>query len=238
LIRQAADAAPQKTEPVHNSQVKPSTRLGRDMQWYVYLITIPAVLFLVQIAVELFGQPIQTILRIRQQALERLLAFHRMKLPRPRETAVSSQQIREHDWAARNVRQAQLTFADLGSQLVAFSEAEPTTCTLMRLCGLDIVLAGHELIKLSQVYAAAKSDSDELRLAIEDTHHAVSYALALSRPRSGGDELTKIQLEPMYLRDAASSRHRKRPPGQPRAVPRHAPARARPAANPVRRFAR
>jgi hypothetical protein len=33
----------------------PSTRLGRDMQWYVYLITIPAVFLLVQIAVELFG---------------------------------------------------------------------------------------------------------------------------------------------------------------------------------------
>ena len=31
------------------------------MQWYVYLITIPAVFFLVQIAVELFGKPILTI---------------------------------------------------------------------------------------------------------------------------------------------------------------------------------
>jgi hypothetical protein len=208
------------------------------MQWYVYLITIPAVFFLVQIAVELFGQPIRTILRLRQQALERLLAFHGMKLPRPRETAVSSQQIREHDWAARNVRQAQLTFADLGTQLVGFSETETTTCALMKLCGVDIVLAGHELIKLSHVYAVAKSDSGELRQAIEDAHHAASCALALSRPRSGGDELTKIRLEPMYLRDAASSRHRKRPPAQPRAAPRRPPARARPAANPVRRFAR
>src|SRR5579862_3855050 len=189
------------------------------MQWYVYLITIPAVFFLVQIAVELFGRPVQTILRIRQQALERLLAYRDMKLPRPRETAVSSQQIREHDWAARNVRQAHLTFADLGSQLVAFSETEPTTCALMKQCGLDIVLAGHELIKLSLVYAATKSDSGELRRAIEDAHRAAGYALALSRPRSGGDALTKIRLEPIYLRNAASVRHRKRPPGQPRAVP-------------------
>ena len=208
------------------------------MQWYVYLITIPAGLFLVQIAVELFGQPIRTIFRLRQQALERLLAFRGMKLPRPRETAVSSQQIREHDWAARNVRQAHLTFAELGTQLVAFGETEATTCALMRLCGMDIVLAGHELMKLAQVYASARSDSGELRQAIEEAHHAASCALVLSRPRSGGDELTKIRLEPMYLRDAAPSRQRKRTPGQPRAVPHRSPARARPAANPVRRFAR
>src|SRR6201996_121494 len=133
------------------------------MQWYVYLITIPAVFFLVQIAVELFGQPIRTILRLRQQALERLLALQGMKLPRPRETAVSSQQIREHDWAARNVRQAQLTFADLGTQLVAFSEDEPTVRNLLVLCGLDIARAGHELANLSLLYATTKVDGDKLR---------------------------------------------------------------------------
>ena len=86
------------------------------MQWYVYLIMIPAAFFLGQIAIELLGQPIQAILRLRQQALERLLAFRDVTLPMPRETAVSSQQIREHDWAARNVRQAQLTFGDLGAR--------------------------------------------------------------------------------------------------------------------------
>ena len=103
---------------------------------------------------------------------------------------------------------------------------------------MDIVLAGNELIKLSQVYAAAKSDSGELRQAIEGARIAASYALAPSRPRSGGDELTKIRLEPMYLRDAAPSRYRNRPPGQLRAVPRRTPARARPSADPVKRFAR
>ena len=238
MTGQAADESAAENRASHNFQVEPSTRLGRDMQWYVYLITIPAVFFLVQIAVELFGQPIRTILSLRQQALERLLAFHDMKLPRPRETAVSSQQIREHDCAARNVRQAHITFAELGTQLVAFGETEPATCALVRLCGVDIVLAGYKLIKLAQVYAAARSDSGELRRAIEEAHHAVSSALTPSRPRSGGDKLTKIRLEPMYLRDAMSSRHRKRPPGQPRAVPRRAPARARPAANPVRQLAR
>ena len=60
------------------------------MVWYVFLITIPAVFFLGQIAVELIGRPIQTIFRLRQDVLERLLAFRNVSLPRPRETAVSS----------------------------------------------------------------------------------------------------------------------------------------------------
>ena len=191
------------------------------MQWYVYLIMIPAVFFVGQIAVELFGQPVQAILQLRQLALERLLAFRDMPLPRPRETAVSSQQIREHDWAARNVRQAQLTFADLGARLVAFSETERTICALMTLCGLDIALAGHELANLSHVYAVTKCASDDARRAIEEAHHAAGDALTVSRWGSGGDGLTKIRLEPMYLRDMPS--RRRRPPlGRPGGVARRA----------------
>ena len=57
------------------------------MQWYVYLIMIPAALFLGQIAIELLGQPIQAILRLRHRALERLLAFRDVALPKPRETS-------------------------------------------------------------------------------------------------------------------------------------------------------
>jgi len=181
------------------------------MQWYVYLIMIPAVFFLGQITVELFGQPLQAILQLRQQVLERLLAFRDITLPKPRETAVSSQQIREHDWAVRNVRQAQVTFSDLGARLVALSETERTICALMTFCGLDVALAGHELIKLSQAYAVAKCDSEAARGTIEDAHHAASCALTVSRRRSGGDRLTKIRLEPMYLRDTPSRRRQQRP---------------------------
>src|SRR5579864_3329053 len=148
------------------------------MQWCVYLMTIPAVYFLGQVTLELIGRPIQTILRLRRRALERMLAFRNMQLPGPRELAVSSRQIREYDQAARNVRQAQRTLADLGSQLLAFSESEPTIRVLMALCGLDPVLAGHELINLAEVYAAAKPDSDEFRHAIEKARQATLTALA------------------------------------------------------------
>ena len=207
------------------------------MQWCVYLITIPAVYFLGQVTLELIGRPIQTILQLRRQALERMLAFRNMRLPGPRELAVSSRQIRDHDEAARNVRQAQHTFAGLGAQLLSFGENEPTVRALMALCGLDTVLAGYELINLAEAYATAKTDGDEFRHAIEKARQATMNALAASRPLSG-DRLIKIRLEPMCLRDAASSRPRKSPPGRPRAAPRRVRSRAHPAAGPSKQFAR
>jgi hypothetical protein len=192
-------------------------------------------LFLGQVAVELMGRPVQTIFRLRRQVLERLLAFRDMKLPRPRETAVSSQQIREHSWAAQNVRQAQRTFLDLGGQLVAFNETEPTICSLVTFCGIDIVLAGNELINLAHVYAAAKSDSGKARRAIEEAHHAANRALAVSRWRSGNDKLTNIRIEPMRL-PSTPSRQRQRSLGPPRTTARRVPARARPASRPAARY--
>jgi hypothetical protein len=208
------------------ANVEPSTRLGRDMQWYVYLITISAVLFLGRVTVELIGRPIQTILRLRHRALERMLAFRNMQLPGPRELAVSSRDIRKYDQASRNVRQAERTFAELGAQLLAFGESEPTVRTLMALCGLDAVLAGHGLINLAEIYAAAKIDSNELRRAIKEAHQATMTALAGSR-RLSGDGLISIRLEPMNLRDAASSRDRKRPIPRHRAVSRRAQPRVK-----------
>ena len=207
------------------------------MQWYVYLITISAVVFLGRVSVELIGRPMRTILRLRHVALERMLAFRNIQLPGPRELAVSSSEIRKYDQASQNVRQAGRTFAALGVQLLAFGESEPTVCILMTLCGLDVLLAGHELINLADSYAAAKIDSDEHRRAIKEAHQATTIALAASR-RLSGDGLISIRLEPMNLRDAASSRHRKRPIGRHRVVSRRAQPRVKSASIPATRFAR
>jgi hypothetical protein len=207
------------------------------MQWYVYLITISAVVFLGRVSVELIGRPIRTILRLRHVALERMLAFRNMQLPGPRELAVSSSEIRKYDQASQNVRQAARTFAALGVQLLAFGESEPTVCILMALCGLDVLLAGHELINLADCYAAAKIDSDEHRRAIKEAHQATTIALAASR-RLSGDGLISIRLEPMNLRDAAPSGYRKRPIGRHRAVLSRAQPRIKSTSIPAARFAR
>jgi hypothetical protein len=171
------------------------------MQWYVYLITIPAVALLGQVAVEFISRPIRKIFRLRREALQQMLSFESVSLPRPRELAISSQEIRAYDQAVRNAREAQRAFSDLGAQLLALAESEPTIRILMGLFGLNIVLAGHELINLSDVYATAKTDSDELRHEIAKALYATGTALAVFR-RLPRNDLTKIRLEPMCLRGA------------------------------------
>jgi hypothetical protein len=191
------------------------TQLGRGMQWYVYLITIPTATFLGQIAVELVGRPIRNIARLRRTILEQMLTFRNISLPKPRELAISSRQIREYDAAVKNVRAARRTFRDLGTDLLAFSENEPAIRKLTASLGMNIAQAGYELINLSEIYSLAKTDSDELRRDIERGFRAVSAALMASRDPSR-DDLIKIHLEPMYLRDGASPRKRTKPLGWPR----------------------
>lgn len=191
------------------------------MQWYLYLITIPTVAFLVQIAVELVGRPIRKIILLRRTALDRMLSFRNISLPRPRELAISSRQIREYDHAVQNVRAARRTFRNLGARLLAFSENEPAVRKVMASLGMNIAQAGRELINLSEIYSSAKTDSDELRRDIQKAFRAVSAALAASRHPSR-DDLIKIRLEPMYLRDLASTRKRNKTLGQSRPASLHA----------------
>jgi hypothetical protein len=197
------------------------------MQWYVYLITILTAAFLGQIAVELVGRPIRKIFRLRHTALERMLHFRTTSLPKPRELAISSRQIHEYDHAVKNVRAAQRTFRDLGAQLLAFGENELAISKVMASLGVNIAQAGHELISLSEIYALAKTDSEELRRDIEETFRAISAALAASR-HSSCDDLIKIRLEPMYLRHVAFPRKRNKPHGQPRTASLHAEKAQRP----------
>lgn len=179
------------------------------MQWYVYLVTISAAAFLSQVAVELVKRPVLTILRLRRTALGRMLAFSRASLPKPRELAITSLEIREYDQAVRNAKDAQRTFRDLGVRLLLLSETEAAIRTLMRLLGLDIERAGRELIHLSELYASATADSEELRRAIAKSVLSTCAALAAYRDRSR-DNLVKLQVEPMNLLRAEYSGQRLR----------------------------
>ena len=172
------------------------------MQWYVYLISIPAGIVLGQLALALINRPIATVFSLRRHALERMLFFKRAGLPKPRELAVSSQDIRAYNQAVINQREARRTFADLGAQLLALSESEPTLRLILTLFGLSIVRAGQELINLSEVYAMTKTDNTELRYEIERATIATRASLTISRNPSRHD-LMKIRLEPMYLCDAS-----------------------------------
>jgi hypothetical protein len=177
------------------------------MQWYVYLVTVSAVAFWGQVAAELISRPIRTTLRLRRRALEWMLAFCRTSLPQPRELAMSSLQIREYNQAVRNVTEAQRIFRDLGVQLLAISESEPAVRTVMGLIGLNIDSAGQKLIALSDVYAKATTDSEELRREIATAVLDARSSLAVSRDRSRNN-LMKVQVEPMNLFRAGYARQR------------------------------
>jgi hypothetical protein len=172
------------------------------MQWYIYLVTIAATTFLARFAAGLLSGPIKTAFYLRRESLARVASFRNMSLPRPRELAITSQEIRDYDRAIQNLRNAQHIFADLGARFLAFSESEPTISNLMMMFGLDTERAGEELIGLSQVYATTRIDTSEGRYEIEEALRSTNIALRVSRCHSG-DELTRIRLEPIYLRDAA-----------------------------------
>jgi hypothetical protein len=196
------------------------------MQWYVYLVAFLSAAFLGQIAVELVGRPLRTVFGLRRRALKRTLSIQNISLPIPREFATSSRLINEYDHAVRNIRTAERIFSDLGARFLAFSESEPNIRILVALFGLDMVRAGHALINLSAVYAIAKTDSDEIRHAIEQALQAANTALAASR-RPSGDDLIKIRPEPINLPTPAYPRQRNRPLRRPRMVSPQASPRAR-----------
>ena len=168
------------------------------MQWYVYLVTVSALAFWGQIAAEFVSRPIRNIFRLRRQAIEALLASSKTSLPKPRELAASSQQIREYNEAVRNVAEAQRIFRDLGVQLLVTGESEPAVRTLVGLVGLNLDRAGEKLIALSDIYAKATIDSEPLRRELATALLDTRDALAVFRDRSA-DNLMKVRVEPMNL---------------------------------------
>jgi hypothetical protein len=203
------------------------------MQWYIYPLSAFAIVFLGFTLFELIGRPIRSVLDLRRRALARMLAFENMALPRPRELAISSQAIHEYDLAVRNLRQAQYTFHDLGSQLLALGESEPSFRILLAFFGFNIARAGRALIHLSQAYAMAKVDCEEVRHAIGQAAGAAGTALLVSR-RCSRNAMIKFRLEPMHLREMAYRGNRGRL-GRPPVVPRHAARGLRPIRQPVTR---
>jgi hypothetical protein len=166
------------------------------MQWYVYLVTISATAYLGQVAVELVKRPVLTILRLRRTALGRMIAFSKISLPKPREMAVSSLEIRQYNQAVRNAKDAQRTFRDLGVRLLLLSETESAIRAVMKSLGLDIGRAGQELIHLSEIYATAMTDSEQLRREIAKSVLRTCAALAAYRDHSRNN-LVSLQVEPM-----------------------------------------
>src|ERR1700760_1368143 len=110
------------------------------MQWYIDLITITATAFLLKLASGLISGPIRTACNLRRESLARIAAFQSLRLPLPREFAITAREIREYDQAVQNLRYAQRVFAGLGAQFLSLREREPTVCNLMKMASLDIAV--------------------------------------------------------------------------------------------------
>ena len=174
------------------------------MQWYVFLITISATAVLGWVALELLGRPIRAFFELRRKVLEQLLVLGNIALPKPRETAVSSRDIREYDQAVRNVREAQRVFRDLGSQLLAFGENEPAARNALVAMGLNLVAAGSGLIGRSVAYSRTDTDRAGLRIQIERALRSTDAAPAASRQRPRHDNEIEYQTKFNYLRAAST----------------------------------
>lgn len=74
-----------------------------------------------------------------------MLSLANVPAPQPRETCVTSEQIRQYDRDLKNAREAQRILRDFGSQMLAFAESERAACIAIRPFGFDPFAAGNSL---------------------------------------------------------------------------------------------
>jgi len=148
------------------------------MQWYVSIVTISAAGILGWFALGLLGLPIRALLELRRKILEQMLALENITPPKPRELAVSSREISEYDQAVIKVREAQRTFRDVGSQMLAFVENEPAADNALAAIGLNVAEAGSRLIELSVSYSQPHIDRADLRRQIKKALRSTDAATA------------------------------------------------------------
>ena len=137
------------------------------MQWYVYLLTIAATGAFVWFALEFVGPPIRNFFDLRRSVRDQMQLLGNVPAPQPRETCVTSEQIRRYDIELKNVREAQRILRDLGSRLLAFGESETAACIAIKPFGFDPSIAGHNLTGLSNSLDRYGADRAAFRKNVE-----------------------------------------------------------------------
>jgi hypothetical protein len=119
------------------------------MQWYVIIISVATTGAFGWFALELVGRPIRNFFDLRRAVRHQMLSLANVPTPQPRETCVTSEQIRQYDRDLKNAREAQRVLRDLASQMLAFAEIERAACIAIKPFGFDPSSAGSGLIKLA-----------------------------------------------------------------------------------------
>ena len=137
------------------------------MQWYVIFISVATIGALGWFALELIGRPVRNFFDLRRSVRHQMLSLANIPAPQPRETCVTSEQIRQYDADLKNAREAQRSLRDLASQMLAFAESERAACIAVRPFGFDPSSAGNGLIGLSNTLDRHGTDRGGLRKSVE-----------------------------------------------------------------------
>src|SRR5215475_6190648 len=138
------------------------------MQWYVNLLTVAATGAVGWFVLEFVGRPVRNFLDLRRLVRHQMLFLADVPAPQPRETCVTSEQIRRYHVDLKNVREAQRILRDLGSRMLAFGESETAACIAIKPFGFDPSVAGRNLVGLSNTLDRYGTDRAALRKKVEE----------------------------------------------------------------------
>lgn len=121
------------------------------MQWYLVFISIVAIGAVGWLAVELIGRPARKFFDLRRSVRDQFPRLADVPAPQPRETCVTSAQIRQYDADLKNAREAQRVLREMAARMLAFAGSERAACIALKPLGLDPAAAGNGMDGLANV---------------------------------------------------------------------------------------
>jgi len=137
------------------------------MQWYVILLSVATAGAFGWFALELLGRPVRKFFDLRRSVRDQMLALANVPTPQPRETCVTSGQIRQYDSDLKRARAAQRILRDSASRMLAFAESERAACIAIKPFGFDPSSAGNGLIALSNTLDRHRVDGARFHKNVE-----------------------------------------------------------------------
>lgn len=137
------------------------------MQWYVIILSVATAGASGWFALELLGRPVRTFFDLRRSVRDQMLALAKVPTLQPRETCVTSEQIRQYDSDLKRARAAQRILRDSASRMLAFAESERAACMAIKPFGFDPSSAGNGLIALSNTLDRHRADGARFHENVE-----------------------------------------------------------------------
>ena len=137
------------------------------MQWYVIFISIVAIGAVGWLALEMIGRPVRKFLDLRRSVRDQFPLLAEVPAPQPRETCVTSAQIRQYDADLKTAREAQRVLREFASRMLAFAGNERAACIAIKPLGLDPAAAGNGMTGLANVLDRRGVDRAGFRAKVE-----------------------------------------------------------------------